>query len=189
MSKDTIAGHKSRDTADSIDIEPRTRRAVTECMTVLSADGDTYTVVGQNGGGEYEVNARTGDCSCPDSEYNLSAHERCKHAQRVEIILGEHAMPAVDPDDVDPHLGEHVRATARRAVADGGIVEPGDDAEILDDEEGEEVVDLADMTDEPGEERPDDCQCAPFLADGDLPCWPCYREGFATPAPDVGGDE
>jgi hypothetical protein len=33
-------------------------------------------------------------------------------------------------------------------------------------------------------ERPDDCNCTP-LTEG-LPCWPCYRDGFEEPNPNVG---
>jgi len=31
--------------------------------------------------------------------------------------------------------------------------------------------------------RPDDCGC--WNPDGDLPCWPCYQEGFKTPNPEA----
>jgi hypothetical protein len=37
--------------------------------------------------------------------------------------------------------------------------------------------------------RPDDCDCAPVLADGGLPCWPCYRAGFRSPNPAEVADE
>jgi hypothetical protein len=30
-------------------------------------------------------------------------------------------------------------------------------------------------------ERPDDCDCFPSMED--LPCWPCYRDGFEEPNP------
>jgi hypothetical protein len=30
-------------------------------------------------------------------------------------------------------------------------------------------------------ERPDDCDCSPLFED--LPCWPCYRDGFEEPNP------
>lgn len=33
------------------------------------------------------------------------------------------------------------------------------------------------------DERPDECDCSP-LFEG-LPCWPCYRDGFEKPNPDV----
>jgi len=29
--------------------------------------------------------------------------------------------------------------------------------------------------------RPEDCSCSPRMTD--LPCWPCYRDGFETPNP------
>lgn len=31
--------------------------------------------------------------------------------------------------------------------------------------------------------RPEDCDC--WDAEADLPCWPCYREGFEVPNPNV----
>jgi hypothetical protein len=176
MSKDETAALQTAATDESTDIEPRTRRAVTECMTVLPADGDTYTVVGEHGGGEYEVKAHTGECSCPDSEYNLPAHKRCKHARRVAIVLGGRPMPAVDPDDVDPHLGEHVDtrtptptpdAAPGRAIADGGeIIEAGDDGEILDEEDDVACVEGEAWC--PGPEADLDDETGP------LPCFECY---------------
>ena len=32
-------------------------------------------------------------------------------------------------------------------------------------------------------ERPDDCDCASFMGDYGLPCWPCYRAGFENLSP------
>jgi hypothetical protein len=37
------------------------------------------------------------------------------------------------------------------------------------------------------DERPDDCDCWDF--EQGLPCWPCYRDGFEEPNPNVGEDE
>jgi hypothetical protein len=37
------------------------------------------------------------------------------------------------------------------------------------------------------DERPDDCDCAPTFEE--LPCWPCYRDGFEEPNPNVGEGE
>lgn len=31
--------------------------------------------------------------------------------------------------------------------------------------------------------RPEDCDCVGVL--DDLPCWPCYRDGFEEPNPNV----
>lgn len=36
-------------------------------------------------------------------------------------------------------------------------------------------------------DRPEDCDCSPQFED--LPCWPCFREGFETPNPDLPDDE
>ena len=153
----------------------REARALTEYMTVLDdvekardAPG-IYRVVGQNGG-TYTVDARGhGRCTCPDAEYRLADGEGCKHRHRVAFATGERAIPAwADRDAADPGLGTHVDGP-RVAATDGGeLIEAGDDGEVLE----------ADA-----DERPDDCDCAPALADGGLPCWPCYREGFETPNP------
>jgi hypothetical protein len=34
--------------------------------------------------------------------------------------------------------------------------------------------------------RGDDCDC--WDADAALPCWPCYRDGFEVPNPEVDED-
>jgi hypothetical protein len=139
-------------------------------MTVTPKGGGIYEVHSSSGE-TYEVDARTGRGTCPDAQHNLSNGELCKHAFRVEIVRGERAIPpAIDRDDVDDLLGCAVDSTAVAVATDGGVV-----AEALDDEG----------------ERPDDCQC--WDVDADLPCWPCYRDGFGTPNPETpgaeGGDE
>jgi len=35
--------------------------------------------------------------------------------------------------------------------------------------------------------RPDDCDCSPLFEE--LPCWPCYRDGFEKPNPNVRENE
>lgn len=37
------------------------------------------------------------------------------------------------------------------------------------------------------DERPDDCDCIPLMED--LPCWPCYRDSFEVPNPNVGEEK
>ena len=44
----------------------------------------------------------------------------------------------------------------------------------------------ADTTDD-SDKRPDDCDCTPPMED--LPCWPCYRDGFEDPNPNGGDDD
>ena len=143
---------------EGTDLESRDARALTEYMTVLAEGGDIYTVVGQNGG-TYTVDAREGRCTCPDAEYRDAT---CKHQRRVAFATGERSVPAwVDTDAVDPQLGEHVDGGPRQVATDGGsdVIDAGDDGG-----------------------RPDDCDCWDWNTDLDLPCWPCYRNGFDTPA-------
>jgi predicted nucleic acid-binding Zn finger protein len=159
------------------ELDARDARALTECMTVLPEGGDVYTVVGENGG-TYSVDAREGGrCTCPDYKHNLptdDGRERCKHAARVAYATGERSVPAwVDRDAVDGHLGEHVAAGPQVAATDGGIVVADDDGEILDE------------SDESDDGRPNACECDEFHTDTDLPCWPCYQDGFDEPASDL----
>jgi hypothetical protein len=161
------------DTHDSIDVDPRDARALTEYMTVLPLGGEVYSVTTESGS-EYRVDARTGRCDCPDAKHNLptdDGREQCKHSARVAYATGERPVPAwVDTEAVDPDLGAHVDATPQVAATDGGIIEAGDDGEILDDEPASDDA------------RPNDCACGDWNADGPLPCWPCWRDGHDEPA-------
>jgi hypothetical protein len=60
-------------------------------------------------------------------------------------------------------------ATAEPAMrADGGVTVEAEESDHSD-------------------ERPDDCDCSPHFEE--LPCWPCYRDGFEEPNSNVEGDE
>lgn len=127
-------------TTESIDLDERDVRALTQYLTVLEDVGraagaeDLYLVVSESGK-EYLVDARTDACECPDHEYRDAT---CKHRRRVAFATGERDVPTwVSDDDVAGDLGEHVDATPRQAAADGGeIIVAGDDAEILDESPG-----------------------------------------------------
>ena len=150
------------DAYDSTDFDRRDARALTEYMTVLGEGGDVYSVTTESGS-EYAVDAREGRCTCPDHQHRGA---RCKHLRRVAFATGAEPIPAVvDPGAVDPDLGAHVDATPRVAATDGG--------ELLEDD-----------TDTDTDDRPADCGCGAWNADGPLPCWPCYRDGFDEPATD-----
>ncbi|RKS81368.1 hypothetical protein BDK61_0647 [Haloarcula quadrata] len=152
---------------ESNDLEERDVRALTEYMAVLPEGGDIYTVVGQNENGEYRVDAREGRCTCLDHQYR---EVECKHCRRVAFATGERPVPAwVDADEVDAQLGQHVEGTPKFAATDGGVTLEEFGADDRDDD------------------RPEDCDCSPLFED--LPCWPCYRDGFETPNPNVGDDE
>lgn len=156
-------------TDGSIDFEQRDVRALTECMTVLPEGGDVFSVSTESGS-EYTVDTRESRCTCPDATYN-DAH--CKHLRRVAYATGSKPLPEwAERDAVDGLLGEHTDASPTVAVADGGneIIVAGDDAEILDGEDSEDG-------------RPEDCQC--WDPDNELPCWPCYREGFRDANPEA----
>jgi hypothetical protein len=182
MSNNTRAALETAATDESIDLDERDVRALTQYLTVLDdydrargAD-DLYMVVSQSGD-EYLVDARAGRCECPDHEYR---GVRCKHLRRVAFATGERPIPAgVDLDAVDDQLGRHVTANPRRVATDGGDVRTGDGGDVRTGDGG--AVTAPDADTNATDDRPDDCQCAEFLAGNDLPCWPCYREGFETP--------
>jgi len=138
------------------EVDPRTWRALTESMTVLPEGGDIYTVVGENGNGEYQIDAREGRCTCPDHKHREAT---CKHQRRVAYATGDRAIPGEVPREaIDELLGTHTEEPVRVAASDGGAV-----------------------VEEPAE-RPDDCDCGEWNDGLDLPCWPCYRDGFDSPA-------
>lgn len=153
-------------TDSSTELEQRDVRALTECMSVLPEGGDIYTVVGENGA-TYRVDSREGRCTCPDHKHREA---RCKHLRRVAYATGEMTIPEwCNVNAVDSHIGEHTDATPKVAATDGGMATVEGDA-----------VDTEDDTDT-DEGRPDDCDCGEWCPE-DLPCWPCFREGFEEPA-------
>jgi len=162
MSQFKTADSECSATADSIDLEDRDVRALTEYMTVLPLGGDVYSVTTESGS-EYRVDAREGRCTCPDYQYR---DVRCKHCRRVAFATGQRPIPAwVDADEVDGQLGEHVEGTPKVAVTDGGVTLDSFDGDDRDDD------------------RPEECECGDWNNGLGLSCWPCYRDGFETPNP------
>lgn len=102
---------------EDTDLEPRTERALTEYMPVLSLGGDIYSVTTQSGA-EYRVDTREGRCTCPDHEHRNVC---CKHQRRVDFALGKLPIPA-GIDNIDKQLGEHVEGATSVAATDGGKV-------------------------------------------------------------------
>ena len=75
----------------TLEVEPRTIRALTETLQVLPDTGrargaDGLYLVVSGSGNEYLVDLREGRCSCPDAEYNLDPDERCKHWRKCAIF-------------------------------------------------------------------------------------------------------
>jgi len=161
------------------DLQKRDVRALTEYMTVLPLGGALYSVTTQSGS-EYHVDALEGRCTCPDKQHNLGDGELCKHERRVRFATGEWVIPGwADTEAIDSQLGEHVTGTPETAATDGGVIEAGDDGEILQDNDDSDKR----------RQRPDDCDCGDWNDRTELPCWPCYRDGFEVPSPEVDADE
>lgn len=125
---------------ESIDLEQRDVRALTECMSVLEPFADAspseYLIVSESGS-EYHVDVLVGTCDCPDHEHR-GAH--CKHLRAAEFASGRREIPEwVDHSAIENTLGEHIDASPvfasevepapdvtgeapQRAVTDGGAV-------------------------------------------------------------------
>jgi len=129
------------DAQDCTDVESRTERALSECMTVLPNHGraasapDLFIVVGENGNGEYLADTRTTSCECDDDKYNLDDREPCKHVRRARIATGETPVPAdaLGRIEIDDTFGAHVDGSAKFATADGGIID-GSTGEVIEDD-------------------------------------------------------
>lgn len=99
-------------------------------------------------------------CECPADQYNEGYD--CKHKVALASVGGPVVLGAAMA------YSSEKQAEEPELVADGGV----------------SVEAETDNSDE----RPDDCDCSPTFEE--LPCWPCYRDGFEEPNPDATkGDE
>jgi len=163
MSIDAPGGQNPHDSG--IELEQRSVRALTECMTVLPLGGDVYSVTTESGS-EYRVDALEGRCTCPDARHNLDDDERCKHERRVRFSTGQRAIPQwVDTDAVDPQLGDHVEGGPVAVASDGGEVVVSDGEPHPSDEQ-----------DTSADDNSDDCEECAGLPDG-CPCFECFSDG------------
>jgi hypothetical protein len=106
-------------TDESIELEQRDVRALTEKQTVLSLGGGIYSVTTESGS-EYRVDSQEGRCTCPDFKHR-NPEGGCKHLRRLSFARGDTPIPAyVNTDAVDPRLGEQLDDSPRQAAADGG---------------------------------------------------------------------
>ena len=164
------------ETHESIELDDRTERALEEPLSVVTLDGtpvestdETIVMVVSHSGESYHVDAAVGRCECPDHKHRDA---ECKHIRRARIELGQTTLDSrvLAAVDIDSQLGANTPGP-QVATSDGGIIDAGDDGEILDE-----------SSDGSDDGRPDDCDCGDWNAGLGLPCWPCYREGFETPA-------
>jgi predicted nucleic acid-binding Zn finger protein len=124
---------------ESIDVEPRTRRALEEPLSVVSLDGtpvestdETVVMVVSGSGESYHVDADVGRCECPDHKHR---NAECKHIRRSRAALGTDPVDSrtLAAVDVDSQLAANAPGPVV-ATSDGGIIEAGDDGEILNDD-------------------------------------------------------
>jgi len=117
-------------TQDSTELEQRTERALTECMTVLPDHGRAqgapglFVVIGENENGQYLVDTRAGSCECKDAKYR-DPDGGCKHLRRVRIAQGDTPIPAqaLGEITIDSTFGAQLETSAKFATADGGLID------------------------------------------------------------------
>jgi hypothetical protein len=104
------------------------------------------------------------------------------HTYRIEIEHGSAVACSCPADEHHPGPCKHrtaveqntpVLPAASGVVADGGVIE-ADDATLQED-----------SADGDTDERPDDCECEPWMDSVDLPCFECHSAGYDRPNTDV----
>jgi hypothetical protein len=81
-------------------LEEREFRAAVEGLATAEIAPDYFHVYNASGE-EYAVDRRLGACTCPDVRYRNAT---CKHIRRVEMVVGDRALPPIPEELVDPLL-------------------------------------------------------------------------------------
>jgi hypothetical protein len=125
---------------ESVELEPRRRRALERVASVLHTDGtpiaagddpSMVAVVSGNSGREHTVDLREERCTCKDHRHR---DVECYHLRRAKIALGIRAVATAELAAVDVAAGLAEHAPGPKVLAsDGGIV-GGDGAELVDDD-------------------------------------------------------
>jgi len=134
------------------DVEPRTRRALEEYMTVLPNHGaaserqHAYAVFGENERSPddadedyYIVDMNYNMCTCGD---HMKRQNTCKHMRRVEILTGERPVTPQIQENVTPvdNIGDFIETDIRYLMPDGGVVsESGSESESESESEDDEA--------------------------------------------------
>ncbi|WP_245998443.1 SWIM zinc finger family protein [Halalkalicoccus subterraneus] len=117
------------------------------------------------------------------------SHENAdEHSYRVNVEDGIPVACECPSDTYHDGACKHRVAVAIREP----VLEAASDYESSGEQEQEVATDGGTTVERSGisehnvEKRPSDCDCIPGIED--LPCWPCYREGFRTPNPNPEGE-
>ncbi|QRV17375.1 hypothetical protein JMJ58_15055 [Haloterrigena salifodinae] len=138
------------DPNESIDLDDRDARALTEHITVVPTYDGSGDAEGVSPTTTCRIDTETLEGDCPDAKYNC-ADGRCKHVRRYEFASGRRLVPEwIDDSAITQPFGEFVddatadleptagESSSGRAIAtDGGVTvrEAADGAEILKDDD------------------------------------------------------
>lgn len=106
----------------------------------------------------YRVNVEDGIPVACECPFDTYHEGACKH--RVAVAIREPVLEAAS---------DYESSEESEVATDGGT-----------------TVGYLGVSEQRGESRPAKCDCLPTFED--LPCWPCYRDGFRTPNPHAEAD-
>ncbi|WP_336365022.1 SWIM zinc finger family protein [Halalkalicoccus salilacus] len=109
-----------------------------------------------------------------------------EHSYRVNIESGVPVVCECPADTYHEGACKHRVAIAIRepVLAAASEYERDQEPEVVPD--GGTTIERSTVSEQQVESRPVDCDCLPTFED--LPCWPCYQEGFQTPNPNPDTD-
>lgn len=90
----------SDSSGEGVGLSEREFRAAVEQLATAEIAPDYFHVYNARGE-KYAVDRRLGACTCPDVRYRNTT---CKHIRRVEMVVGDRALPAIERDLVDSLL-------------------------------------------------------------------------------------
>lgn len=122
MSRNDIRSTSTISEERTVDLEARTRRAITEEMDILFVGIGRY-VVHSESGNRYEIDTFENSCTCPDWQ-KPSTPSRCKHIRRVELEIDAGTVPRPDGRLAESQV---VSTHARSTVPPKGRLETGNE--------------------------------------------------------------
>ncbi|MFC7009903.1 SWIM zinc finger family protein [Halalkalicoccus salilacus] len=116
------------------------------------------------------------------------SHENAdEHSYRVNVKNGVPVACECPADMYHDGACKHRVAVAIREPVPEAATEYETDQEPAIITDGGTITERTVPCEQRAESRPADCDCLPTFEE--LPCWPCYRDGFHTPNPEAATED